>query len=694
MWLPLLAHVLLASQTDQPFDFACKACSVSKLLTQLDKVAGTHSKAGPSVAHEIVYVRVSHMTAPDLRANLAEVVGGHWEHAGSEDVLTRGAADERAIWSAHIAYRRKLVDKALAAAKARLATPFDANGLAVGLAQEPTGLPNDQREARRRYLAEKNLFGRGPMARLLDRLILACDPNDLAAIGPYQRHVFRLDATPMQHRISPDKYQAALAAFATEQAAWKEAATHATFRRDEGGSAASDPRSQVDIATDPGPVSLEISRGEMAGLFMVNLTASVSPFGYRIVTQTVFADPAREFLDASMTPKPPAKDDPDVSLSPESAMFAERAVGLFKQGSPEPVSDALLKQMLGVESSDPLSWSVSDTLDGYSAAQHVNIVAALPDAAFTYSLFGAANGKPHVGQAMGDLTASGTIALTALPNCVQIGPVDRYEAELDFTPRKPVAALMSATVSDGRLDTMRYAQFAFESKRLNRGGLDMIFLAMYDRSLLGPSDRTSWKSLQLFGALDREQLRTLGSGGSITYGVLSPDQRRIVERIVYAGRLSRLNADGGSNVWAIEPTENFATGIPSGARITATTRSTPVIVAYCKGKDGKTRPSRSLDARNLADVVVNVVGNPERMAQYGVSDLAGFAMGTETTWTIRVQLDAQAFADSTILVPTYDAAATPVAWDKLPDAVAKQVASQVKQFTDQKSKQTASKSPP
>ena len=691
MWAPILLPFLLLPTSRGGIDFDAKATAVGPLLERLSAQTGAHLRAAPNVAQEIVFVRAKGTGLQDLETRLADALVARWTNDGEFKVLTRTAANEKEVWNAHVSLRRKLVDEALKDASKRLEAKFDARSLASSLlALGPRG--DDPTSARLRFTTEQALFARGPMARLLDRLVLACNPNDLAAVGPYQRRIFRIDPTQMQCGIDAKKYDDAIAAFTVEQQAWQEAAARVTFPEEPSGSMANDPRVQLNIDPNLGPISLEVKRGEMSALFMVNLIPEDEKhLGFGVLSQTVYADPERTFLDAQMTPLPPEKDDPLVDLSDDAREFQKRVTEAFGGRTVSPLSPRMHDLMLGVVRNDPLSWSVSDILLTFAETSNLNVVASLPESTLPITMFMGNQGPMHVRNVIKALQESGTLELHTKDGWGMFAPVDRYEAALDFTPRAAVAELMKSTFADGRLDIRNYARYAYQSKRLNRGGIGEFFLAMVDRSVLGSSDHTDWKSLQLYGSFSASEQGALEAGGRYAYSLMSPEQQNIVERIVFANRLTR---SGESGRPFVEPTEAYSMGIPSSCVVSAKSQRTPVIVAYAKGTDGRTRPARSVDPYTLATIESTVVGNPELMASYGVANLVGYAPGAEKVVRIRVEVTPGVVVESSITVPDYDMDANPVAWDKLPAPYSKQIAGALAQLRTQKSNQPTRTAPP
>jgi len=253
---------------------------------------------------------------------------------------------------------------------------------------------------------------------------------------------------------------------------------------------------------------------------------------------------------------------------------------------------------------------------------------------------------------------------------------------------------MKSTFDAGRLDIRNYAKYAFDSKRLNRGGFGDWFLAMLDRSALGASDQTDWKTLQLYGSFESQQQKALEQGGKFSYSALTPEQKQIVDRIVYAKRLYGSTDPQHVAFNAVEPTQAFAMGVPGSCVVSGKASGKPVIVAYSKGSDGKTHPTRDLDPYNLASIETDVVGDAAKMAAYGVPDLVGYAMGANKIVTLRVEVAPGVWSESSITIPDFDPDATPVAWEKLPAPYPAQILDAIAQVKAQKAGQPKQKIPP
>lgn len=672
--------------------------SVSSLLERLSQSSDTPLKTVPALGKEIVFVRADGVPLGDLKARLAEALTATWTKRQDGEYLGRTPAQEQVIWTDHIRQRRKQVDEALAAIKKELQTPFSAPKLVKGLAElKPREQFTDNpTEARRRYEAEKALFDSGALARFLRRLVLAANPNDLAAIGPFQRRIFRLKPTRMQFGFNRQAFDSAVAEFTKEQRAWIEAGRSANFPEESNGRMVSDPRAQLEFDPADAPaVELQVSRGEMAGLFFVNLIhVTEGSFNRQVAVQANFADSARRFLDSQMNPAPSSGSDPVVNLSQDSKEFHDALSGAYGGREFVPPSPRMLQLMTEVDKNDPLGWAPSDALTTYADHKKENMIAVLPDTAISVAWFLMRQGPMRAGQFMDGLLQSCNLQLKEENGWATVVPADRWEAFLDFTPRAAVSELMIAVISKGTLDIRDYARYAYKSGRINRMGLGDIWLAMYDRSVLSSMDRTDWNTLRLYGSLNTAQQRELENGNSFLLGGLTPDQRKIVEAIVYGGELrtGESQIDGSVSVTNIEPTEQFAAGLPASGTLGAKVVSQQVIVAYGKTETGRIRPLRSLNAATLATIEQDVVGNPQRMATYGVPNLVGYAPGLTKNVVMRITLAPGVWKESSFQVPDYDPNAKPVSWDKLPQR--EEIAAAMDQLKRQKQNGNTNPPPP
>lgn len=683
--VPVLWCFLLKGPVIQ---FEARATPVYQVIEKLSKETGESLRASPAIGEESLFVLATGVGLEELKRRIAEAMGASWEKKSDAEYLVRTPAQEKRIWEEHLALRREWVAKALEKTRRELEEPFDAHSLARGLEELPgeDEVRSDPTAVRRRYEKERALFGQGPAARLLKRLVLACRIDDLAAIGPYDRRLFRPQPSLMQRGFQPKVLSEALAAYQREQDAWLEAASAASFRESRSGSMVSDPRIQRESPSKLlESFQLEIVRGDMAALFMANLVArGEGLLDNRAVTQLVFEDPSRAFLDANTVPRAEPEDEPPVELSPDSKLFLDRMQEAFESRDVQAPSPRMLEILLAPDRIDPLSLGLSDGLFAYAKQRNINLVASLTDPSLTWSWFASRGQGLRPTRMVDGLIQAGQLKAHKPDGWLLLMPSDRWESRLGFTPRKPVAELMKAVAAKGQADIRDYARYAFESGRITRMGMGDYYLALFDRALLGALDRTDWNGMRLFGSFDRVRQDQLENGGIFPMGGLSPAQKSIVERILYAGPIrSEEQLGGGSSRWsgtALEPTEAFANGLPAGGKISARVKTIPTIGAYGKGSDGKVRPLRTLNASTLATIEAEIVGNPQRMRDYGVPNLLGYAPATEKLIVLRVEAAPGVWRETPLTIYEFDPTAQPVRWDQLPEAIRNQIAQAMEQL--------------
>ena len=684
----LLLAALLPRAT---VDFESKAASVGAILEQLSAQTGTKLKASSKVGQEILFISAKDVELAELKKRIARATDAVWIKESDAEYLVRTPAEDRKVWAKHISIRKKLVPEALADAKERLSIPFDAKKLADELAALPSeaDVRGDEARARARQLAYKELTANGALNRLLKRLILACAPEDLAAVDSYERHIFAIEPTRAQKGIDRKKAVAALSEFALEQQAWIDAAS-ATGVPENFVRNASDPRTQLDVSPSlPGGVLLEVKRGDMAALMIVNLIGHKPPLGRRVLAQEVLADPVRRFLDQG--PVAPDKDDIAVDLSADSKLFLDR---MGSQAS-EPLSPRLLEILLHPDLEEPLGLAPSDALHGYSKLVGKNIVAAVPDMAAFAGWYTSPGQPVRVKVMINALVKAGMIEITDEPGWQVIAPTDRHDMSASFTPRGPIAELMQAIQKKRALDLRDYARYAFRSKRVGRFGLGEVLVGMVDRSLLSAVDQTDWRGLQLYGSFTREQQDALESGSRFSFQGLNPEQRRIVERIVFADliRSEMYRPDQSGFTYQgqpLEPTEAFANGLPNEGAVSAKTSTTVSLMAYGKGSDGKIRPLRTISPSSIA----YVEGDAVLAAQFGLTGLIGYAPSKEKMIGLKIELGPGIWKELPLRTTESDPAASPVRWQQLPDPFPAQIKQAIEAYQMQKAQEAKKNIPP
>ena len=229
----MLAMMLtIPARFDSPLTFEARPAPVARVLEQLSVATGTRLKSTTSLDRETLMISVKDASLTDLKLRIADALDANWVSDGSYEVLKREPEQDRKVWADHLEVRRKVIELERQRRTKLLERPFDATGLAKKLKNERNddSAPRDTYESLRRFNEEQNLRSDSPLGRLLSRLFLACSIDELAAVGPLERGVFRPNPTALQGRIDRIKWQSAQLGFAEEQAAWEKAHAQTNFR--------------------------------------------------------------------------------------------------------------------------------------------------------------------------------------------------------------------------------------------------------------------------------------------------------------------------------------------------------------------------------------------------------------------------------------------------------------------------------
>lgn len=698
--LSCLVAACLLSSSSSTFDFKPGADNLRTVVAQLAQASGEKLAVDGEIAHEVVFVLMSKADSKAIRDELANAVVGTWVEKDGGFILERTPVQKNQIWKQHLEYRRKEVDRALAEMEKELEKPFDARALADGLRKLPDeqSVRTDPQAARVRQRTYQQLVDMGPLARLMRRMLLACDRNDLASIGPFERRVFRFRANKRQGKMNEAAFRTAAAQFAKEQAAWVDTATANPFPEDRGGRTVSDPRSQTRISEKAAlDAELVVSRGERAELLIVNLNGPPDGLTRHTLCQLFVADASRNFLNSFGEGMGTETNDPFVTFSRDSQIIADAIRSLWSQDRSYAPSPELLDLVGKVDEREPLQWITGDVLTAYAVHKRINVVAVLPDQAFIMAMYGGTD-KVRVLQSVNNLVKSGTLHLEATATCHRFVPVDRWEAALDYTWRPAMSKMIRSVIEKGRLDMRDYATYAFESRRLNRGGLADAFVMMVDNTLMGTTDFTSWDGMRLYGSFMPKARQDLEAGGSINYAGMSAVQKQIVERIIYRDVIQseeRLDRHSSSlNHAPVEPTDAFPNNLPPNTQVVSKVNAAETIVAYGRDKNGKVKILRSLNPWTLATAVVDGLDNPQVVQRYGLSNLVGFAPGTDRLLSLRIVVGPGLWKETPFVIPDYDEKARPAAWEKLPEGLRKQVEDGIKQVQQQRQNQGGGTTPP
>lgn len=643
--------------------------NVAAVLRKVSSLSGTTHEVKGDLAEEIIALRLAESSPEIFRENLAKALDATWIREGNKHILTRTTTNEKEIWNRHLDLRKQFVEDIFNTLSAQVSPEFDARGLVFSLKALPD--QSDRTFHQRLEAVSK----KGAIARLLKRLVMACNQEDLASVGQYERAVFKVNPTKRQKRIDPTAFKRAFDEFKKENDQWLEAASNQDFG-DASNMTVSDPRSQTKYkALDPERVSLHVKRGDMAGFGMVNLVYSESP-GSRpnILAQEFLADPARMFLNSMQNPPSARSDLPSAELSVEAkeSMMALRS---FNTGTPLKLSETTLLALAKPTERDPNSLFFGEIVIDYAKQNKLNLIASLTDPMSTVSMFLNSTKIQPAETTISQLIQAGSLKKEeGSKDFVLFTTKDRYEDSQAFTNRMAMEDLIKAELASN-LGFNELCKYAFESKRLTRYGIGETYLGMYNFSKLLTLLNSDWEAAKIYGSFTAAQKKILEANNTIPFAGLRPEQKALVERLIYNAQLDSdevLEQNSRQLGSFLEPTDAFPEKLPEGTNVHLSEKSIPTIVSYTKDSNGQVKPGRTINTYTLANYIVD-----KEPVKYSLSNLEGFAMAKTRFIQIRIYVAKDTFKNLVVETVEYDSKAKPGPYTSLPESVRNEITNYV-----------------
>ena len=665
--LTLIVTVMLAPN----ISFEAKAGSVGPILEQLSAQTGTKFKSTPSLARETLLVKVKDVSLADLKLKLAEALDAKWVTEAGTEYLKREQAQVQEIKNRHLNLRQQYLEAELAKLQNEVETPFDPAGLASGLQSMvfSSGEPVEDGSSRAQKRMRRSLVRQSPTSRLLNRILLACDPNQLAAIEPYERRLFVVSPTRRQGGIDPKKLSFALAEFAINQSKWRRATAGLNIPRELSYSEGIDPRGQIAIPPNLGGLlQLEVIRSDMPGLFVAELYYYRPDGRPEPLFQRWVGAPEPLLKDPSSAPN---HEDPEVRISPSSQVLLDLQEARSKRNAMS-ISDAERTALLHPDQEDPLSFLASDCLIAIAASKQTNLVATIPDDAFQVVNTMAQNRQLQVQRVRDALMDGGVVSFTDSPGWSIVKPCDQYESSLTYTPRPILANMMASLDSQGWLNVEAYSEYAFGTQRVSPYGVGEQYLALFEPSVMTPIVRLDWDTLRLYGSLSSSQKLTLNSGRPWLVSNLSKAQKSLVDRIIYRSALNSediLTETESSLGPRIEPTTEFVDGLPAESALSIRGKPGQALFAYGRTKTGK--------IKTFGPVTTYQVPWLENGTAYWMKGVVGYALHKQRKVAFRIEVGEGNWKEILLNIPEYNAALKPVPWTQLPPLYVKTIQSNI-----------------
>ncbi len=540
----LLAALVLV-QTPQSISFTCMGSRAPVLLAKLSVAMGRPLSASKSTENEVMVVSVKKVDPGELLNRIAQVAHAQWEQQGDGLVLTRSMEQAAADRSADRDYRTKEI----AAQILKVTEPltkhptFDVNQIKV-LADvyKAYNNPNqtrkyDAKTAEKAREAEAN----SPANRLLAKLLMTFNVRTLSEIEPDSRAVYSTNPTAMQFGLHG--IEDAMRAYVSEKQIWDAATTEMMDA----------------VQTQAGDGDYPSSRNANTGpLSRIELVISRSGSKPTLAFSCTMLDRDGQQIDQAMGAvnsfdaeyfsgrKSPAKaGDKPVDWSADSKAVMDSlkweegsddislSSSLSSQAQPpsshtSPRAKEIIRQP---ETIDPLSLAPSDLLVSWSKDKDKQLVALLPDDMMAMLFVPVMDNVAGV-RAMMDMTSKLDLETKIDGDWALAYPPDAYLTRTSRFDRFAFGRAIRLMGEKGSLSLDDLAQYSSSAKGLDTDPL-FFFAFAVERDVSSMANIGQWDMLRFYGTLTTTQRSTLGKGGKIELGVLSPNQQRLVQRMVF-----------------------------------------------------------------------------------------------------------------------------------------------------------------
>ncbi len=640
-----------------PIDFHSSGQTLGTAVERLGQQLGRKLYVSANIRDEVVVVHVTAVEPDELLKRLADVANAQWRTTASGDVLERTPIKVAELKKASTDLRAKEVREYLEQFAAELAKPFGAddarqlsNRIIEGAQRNTSGFMPDLRD----------VWARGPAARLAHRLLLAIDPDQLVDLPFSSRRVFTLNPTKLQYPLSAGAIEA-FQKYAQEQNVW--AATVAETPVPDGLNIVSNPLTNKKLVSDvPNDFYLEVKRMGMDSPLFCNLVIPRKDMLSQPVFQVIAEVPNRTAAYTALG---------RVTEVPESTPRLLRHVlsGSLGIGT---VIDALSPSEAEVFY-EPSKLDLAGMLAEFvlaAALSGEDLVALLGDGqSFQLSrLLPVVKKRSQFVQYLGDIVGC---SVASEGGWTLIEPKDPHRVTSAQTPREAVRRLMADTRKRGRL---LFEHMADLNSVVNEPS---VLAAVYLRAtgVIGWQNiGDNWHVSRLYGSLTDQQRRALAQGEGIPFGQMSQDQRRLFTALTVnssidssepAGSgLTRINNRGQS-----EPTILLADGIPPEAQFTLEIKEESAIYAYVKKLDGYGVSFRSEPGSVAYQEKTRL--NPREGDTSQRPD--GYAMGTLRVYLFRVRYSDKYWQTFSVREDYPDPDAKPGPWTDLPKEIVEQI---------------------
>ncbi len=645
-----------------------------KAVAELGKAAGIPMEAPLPLGADTVVIKVKDAVLKDVMDRLARATTGRWETSNDKLILVRDdltAASEKKAELATLseAFRKGIQRQAEVFLKTPTFDAVAAENLLKEIADLSKNLQNlNDPAAEKLFAKQQELQSASPIGRAMAQCLLSLDPGQLAQLPPNLRIVFATDPTLMQRPLGDGAYKA-LQSFGNDYATWTSIAKrmppdengYFTF----GAELGSDP-----LKFRPAKLLLTVYKWDGSTGLNADLTVVDEKGGY--ISQ----------LSSSITPEPapiePPKGDPNkteqpITISDDAKLLGSlaRGVGYSAVNSQgiQALPAALQEKLLNPEQSDPMSIAVGPLVIAVADGAQKQLIAVLPDEAFTVANFASGNTPSAIRRVFED---QGSLRFEETDGWMIARPQRPNESRETQMNRATLGTFIRKIAQSGRPSLDELAAYALKNPHLDSQSLGLYYIMLLFPDALSGANFNDWDVLRFYGVLSPDQKQSLLSGQGLNLGTIGQEaQRRLTTLVFYKTAMGisldmqNQDLDYAFGNIASEPTQVLPNGLPGSGILKMTKTSEQAVMATGGGPY-----QEAMNAQELG----NQLAIRERPDLYPwvneLPDFGRYRFGDRIQYDITVQLTT-ALSQSYQLRDIKGSGGKPVALNELPDAFRK-----------------------
>lgn len=505
---------------------------LKSVLASISESSGVSLACSASLANDIVIVRFKDVPLEEVKSKLAAAICAEWQAGGDGKLtlvrtpaLAKKAADEA------VNFREKSLRDEI---KKRLDKFSSAKPIDDRLLEEmirDTAAMFRSNSATNAWERLEDIKRRLPQAGALYKTLLNTNLRSLAAMRPGQRLVFSTKPTTMQHPISP-AIMSEIKQMATQQAEWSKKA-----RSMIPGGEHEDFVSFIFPWTQSGEAErlLLICKRELFNGIRVELRVADTNGRYIMrADETIEEIDSREFQDL-MAPGPPSGQEKALELTGLAKDFADefRKRMMSRGPSQEPMKESVRRALASPDKFEPMSYTLGSLAVALADRLELNMVFETSDDMLFLGMFsGSERLTPTRLLSILRRSPLGPLVVQETPGWLAIRPMDLAVIQGSRAPRSLVQPIAAKLANGVEVSLEDWAAIAAKVDCEAEAPPLLMMIAMICDSR-EPEALSNWQQLRFYGQLDFNQRRAMLGGRAIQYGMLTPEQKGTLSRIIF-----------------------------------------------------------------------------------------------------------------------------------------------------------------